>query len=165
MKHILVAVLLLGAVGLAGAEEVTMLPNRMAVSAVGEWVEFSLPDGYIQRHTVAERNGEGPEAEVIIRVDNIYDGEVVESSTVTETAGEPETAPPVPSDTSVTLRCYPDTFSIRGAEYEGVAVEVSRDGEPYQIWYVSPDIPVYGLGKRENLNDDGSFEIAGFGLE
>lgn len=32
------------------AEDNVQVPNRMAVSEIGEWVSFNLPDGYVQTH-------------------------------------------------------------------------------------------------------------------
>lgn len=155
---------LFGVIGVVGAEDAaTLVPNRLAVAEIGEWVSFELPDGYIQKHIVVKREGEGPESQVTIRVDNIYKDEVVNSDYKVETAGEPLAELPQPEDPEVTLSCRPEVFTLKGKEYAGVAIDVKRAGEPYQIWYVTADIPVYGLAKRDGFGGSAGFEIADFG--
>lgn len=146
------------------AEDNVQVPNRMAVSEIGEWVSFNLPDGYVQKHTVVKREGVGAEAQVTIRVDNIYDGEVVNSDYIVEDAGEPVTEVSPSEDAGVAFTCRPDAFMLKGKEYQGVALEVTRDGKPYQVWYISADIPVYGLGKRTSADNTSGFEIGDFGM-
>ncbi|MCD8138713.1 MAG: hypothetical protein LUE17_02870 [Planctomycetaceae bacterium] len=136
----------------------------MAISEVGEWMAFNLPDGYTQVHTVVKRDGDGAEAQITIRVDNVYDGEVVDTKYITETAGEAMTELPEPSSADTTLSIRPTKFTLKGHEYDGVAIDVAKNGEPYQVWYVSSDIPVYGVGKRTNADGFASYEIADFGM-
>lgn len=147
----------------AGAEDSLQVPNRMAKSEIGEWVVFNLPDGDIQKHIVVKRDGEGVKAQVTIRVDNIYDGEVVNSEYIVEDAGESHVAVPPPHDEKVKIRCRDETIGLKGNEYKGVRLDVERDGKPYQTWYISSDIPVYGLIRRSEANG-AEFEIADFGM-
>lgn len=158
-------VMILGICGVTMSAEGRNVPNRMAVSEVGEWVSFNLPDGYVQKHMVVKRDGTGPEAQVTIRVDNIYDSEVVDSKYITEPAGELMTEVTPPEDAAVEITCRPDAFTLKGKEYDGVAIDVTKDGKPYQVWYVSSDIPVYGLGKRTTADGTRDFEVADFGME
>lgn len=62
------------------AGETILVPNRLALAKVGEWATYRIPDGFIQKHTVVERVGEGRKAQLKIRVDSILDGEVVDST-------------------------------------------------------------------------------------
>lgn len=163
-KIVFLAIVGIGLFGVGAAGE-TLVPNRLAVAAIGEWVSFELPDGYVQKHTVVKREGEGPGALVTIRVDNIYDDEIVDSNYITETAGEPLAELPHPEREDITLSSAPETFGLKGKQYPGTAITVKRDGKTIQVWYVSSDLPVYGLGKRVDAEGADDFEIADFGMK
>lgn len=156
---VVAALMVLGGSALAGES----VPNRMAKAEIGEWVAFALPDGYIQKHTVVKRQGEGADAEITLRVENVYDGEVVDVNYITELAGEALVTLPEPEDPAFTLSCRKTKFTLKGKEFEGLALDIQKDGKPHLVWYVSADIPVYGVGKRTGADGAVTFEMADFG--
>lgn len=144
----------------SAAENATpSLPNRLAAARVGEWVVYSIPDGYTQKHTVVERVGEGAAARVAIRVENMADGEVVDTIEMVEIAGEPVAQIPPIEEEGVAVDVNAETFDILGKRFEGYVIEVFRSGESYQTWRITPDLPVYGIAAR-TTNDGGHTDFA-----
>ena len=133
-------VMAIAAVARAGEEGI---PNRLAAAKVGEWVLYKIPGGYTQKQTVVKREGDGAAAKVTVRVDNIYEGQVANSHEMTDTAGT-SFAPLPPTDSGVKLSVSKEKITVKGKTID--AVKLDKDnGE--SVWYLSPEIPVYGVIK------------------
>lgn len=145
-----------------GEEKEILLPNGLATAKVGDWVLYEIPDGYTQKMSVVKREGEGAEAEVTVRVENILDGEVVEFSERKQTAGEPMAPLPTPADPEVRLELASETITIGDKEYKGYSVNVTRGEEWLHKWYIAPEIPVYGLVRRETKDGKENFSLLEF---
>ena len=161
-----VAVCVALGMGAAMAQDGIMVPNRLADAKVGEWASYSLPNGYIQKLTVTKRFGEGPEALVSVKIENIYDGEVVTAQEITQEAGEPTTAPEVPAQEGVTVSVRHDTATVKGKSTPAAIVQIERfsgdeDDGKVEYW-LTRDIPVFGIIKKV---EDGEvqWEIAEWG--
>ena len=163
MKRFFLATVLVLAAGFSmrveGGDPI-LLPNRLATATVGEWVTYKIPDGFTQKHLVVERIGEGPKAQVKIRVDSILDGEIVDSTELVEIAGDEFVEMPESTEEGVTVSLARKDLDATGVTVEGYTIEVFRNSELYQTWAVAPALPVYGLVGRKT-NDGGltDFEI------
>ncbi len=169
-KHILIALLLVLGLAAAAAAGETGVPNRLATAKVGEWATYRLPDGYTQKQTVIARTGTGPEAMVTIRIENIYDGQVVTTAEVQEQAGTPITAPQVPDQVGVKLEIKKENVQVKGRNIVATVLDMERDddngdddGDDEETkWYLSAEIPVFGIIKQK-VDDDVVFELVDFG--
>lgn len=131
------------------------LPNPLSDSQVGEWALFAIPGGYTQKQTVVARQGTGPETEIRIKIENILNGKTVNAQEVTEVAGEATTPQPAPEPgTTVTVKN--ETVAVKGANYPVTVITTTDSGGSSSSWYVSPNLPVYGLVKQIS---DGKTEI------
>ncbi len=141
----------------------TMLPNRLSSAEVGEWVLYRLPGGFTQRHIVVERTGNGEDANITIKVDDILDGKVTQTHEVTEIAGKPMAPMPQLKDPGTTAVVREETIKVNDQSFKCTAVDIKKGNDVLRTWYVSPDFPVYGLVKRvEVKGSEPSFEAIEF---
>ena len=122
-----------------------LVPNRMATAKTGEWALYEMPDGYVQKHIVAAREGSGPEAEVTIRIENIYDGQVVETKELQMEAGEPWRESYFAGDDTKKVAVETGRTQVAGKDIATVTVRVTDAEGNESEWVVSPEIPVFGL--------------------
>lgn len=151
----------------AMAEE--MVPNRLATAKVGEWAVYKLPDGYIQKQTVLSRDGSGPEAMVTVRIEDIYNKEVVNTREISIPAGEPMTLPRLPEGRNLEIGVDRKDTDVLGKTYNVTIIEVedkdAADDEADDTeWWVSSEITVFGIVKKYT-EDKLDFEIIAFGEE
>ena len=158
------AALCLGA-SLAVAGEIGV-PNRLAVAKVGEWASYRVPNGYTQKLTVVAREGDGPSATVTVRVDNIYDSQVVNSSEIVRDAGEPIEAPRVPGNNVESVEIETRTMTVLNRQLLVTIVDIEYDNgdddDDDVEWYLSGDIPVFGIIKQVT-DDNTPFELVEYG--
>lgn len=147
------------------AGEETLIPNRLATAKVGEWVSYGLPDGFVQKHTVVERSGDGAEAHLVIRIDNYKDGKIAGTSEIDEIAGEPMAPMPPARDEGAVATVRNEEVVVKGRKVEGLAIDVKKGPALLRTWYLSPEVPVYGLVKRVDSQGNTEFEAIDFGGE
>ena len=141
-------------VGAAAGQEAGTVPNSLSSAKVGEWASYMLPGGYVQKLTVTKREGEGPYALVTVKIDNIYDGKVVESKEITEEAGDVFATPSTNSEEGVTVAVRNETVKVGGKQVAAGVVEISKwlgwDNEDNEVteWWVSSEVPVFGIVKK-----------------
>lgn len=146
----------------------TGIPNRLATAKIGEWATYRLPNGYLQKLTVIKRDGEGPEAMVTVRVENIYDNEVVNTIEFARDAGNPMEPPRVEDDPAVSWEITTRNVTVNGKAIVATVVEIEYEYDDDDIddeeveWYMSADIPVFGLIKKVD-DDDVTFELVEYG--
>lgn len=143
----------LGLAAVMAEDNGILVPNRLANAKVGEWASYRLPDGYIQKLTVAKRLGSGPEALVTVKIENIYDGEVVTVHEITQEAGESPTAPRIPAEEGMTVSVRKDSATVKDKTYPVTIVQLDRytgdeEDDRSTEWWSTPDIPVFGIIKR-----------------
>lgn len=169
-KSLVMAALALAlGIGLAAAGEENV-PNRLATAKIGEWATYRVPNGYQQKLTVVKREGDGSEALVTVRIDNIYNNEVVNTVEFTRDAGDPMEAPRIEYGEGVEVDIDVDRkiVGVKGRNIEATVVEIEYEYGDDEIadedvkWYVSAEIPVFGIIKKEE-NDVVSFELIDFG--
>lgn len=165
MRFLLAAVaLLFGASTALTAEET--VPNRLATAKIGEWALYRMADGYTQKHTVAAKSGDGPEAMLTIRVDNIYDGKVVNSAEIQEKAGLPLMPPQVPEDDNVTISIKKEDVAVKGRNIPATVIFIDAqhgtENDDETSWYLSDAIPVFGIIKQV-VDGEAVFELVDFG--
>lgn len=169
-KSLLVAALALAlGIGAAAAGEQNV-PNRLATAKIGEWATYRIPNGYQQKLTVIKRDGDGPEAQVTVRVDNIYNNEVVNTVEFARDAGNPAEPPRIEFGEGVEVEVDVGNklVSVKGRNIEATVVEIDYEYGDDDIddeevkWYVSAEIPVFGIIKKEE-NDVVSFELVDYG--
>lgn len=150
----------------SAGESGTLIPNRLSTAQVGEWVLFQLPGGYTQKHMVVERTGDGEDANITVRVDDILDGKVTQTREVVEIAGPPTAPMPSPKDPGAVATVRDEEVVVKGKKFKALAVDVKKDGALLRTWYISPDFPVYGLIKRtEDKGNEPSFEAIDFSAQ
>lgn len=159
-----VAAMALAGIGTATALEA--VPNRLATAKVGEWASFRMPNGYTQKQTVTAREGEGPEAMVTVRIEDIYENEVVNTREISTPAGEPMAVPQIPDDPALSVDIDRKTAVVKGRSIAATVIEIEKDYEDdddeESEWWISAEIPVFGLIKKV-VDDEVEFEIIDFG--
>lgn len=135
------------------------LPNGLSTAKAGDWALYRIPNGYAQRLSIVRRIGEGPNAEVAIRIESIMDGKVVEFSENTHAVGEPTASMPELEDGRVRVALSCETMAWGGKELSGYSMNVTRGGRWLQKWYISPMVPIYGLVKCETDDGSGDFTL------
>lgn len=150
------------AVGMAG--QAPMIPNSLHDAKVGEWALYKTPNGYEQKHTVVKVDGRGPNASVVVRIDSIYKGEVVQSVEVHHEAGEPTHPFVMPDGAAPTgkIEIENKTVSVKGKPVRATVVEVDNDDNDEMKWVLSDAIPVFGLIKQE-ADDENEYELIDYG--
>ncbi|MCC8190687.1 MAG: hypothetical protein LIP77_08645 [Planctomycetes bacterium] len=164
---VLAAVLVV--VGAAAAAAEIRLPSRIATATVGEWASYRLPDGYIQKQTVIERDGTGPEAVVTVRIENIFDGEVIETKEISREAGEPEYVHQLSGDPAVTVDVSTREEVVHGQTLTATIIDVNKEYDDdddleneVSEWVLSAEIPVFGM-IRKVTNGQTEFELIEYG--
>lgn len=158
----------LGLTAAAMAQDGVLVPNRLAEAKVGEWASYRLPNDYTQKLTVTKRLGEGPDALVTVKIENIHGGEVVNAHEITQEAGEPMNPPRIPEQKGVTVSVRQDNAAVKGETIAATVVNVDRylgDEDDTKVeWWVAKEIPVFGIVKRV-VDGETIFEIADWGGE
>lgn len=167
--RILVAGVVLFGISAAMAGE-SGVPNRIATAQVGEWATYKMPTGYTQKLTVTNREGEGPTAMVTVLVENFYEGELVDSSEIVQEAGERVNPVEVPDDPKISIKVEMKDVTVKGRTIRATVVKVEReadvdDEDDEEIeWYLSNEIPVFGLIKQDT-DDDMEYELLDYGTK
>ncbi len=164
-KYLLAAALAVALAASAAPAAESGVPNRLSSAKVGEWATYRLPDGYIQKQTVIRRDGTGPEALVTIRIENIYNGSVVNSVETQEQAGPAVTPPQVPDQPGMQIEITVKNVSVKGRNIAATVLEIENDNgddDEETKWYLSADIPVFGIIRQE-VDDKVVFELIDFG--
>ncbi|MCD8141247.1 MAG: hypothetical protein LUE17_16035 [Planctomycetaceae bacterium] len=144
-----------------------LVPNRLSFAKAGEWASYTLANGYTQKLTVVSRDGDPYGEQVTIKVENIYDGEVVETREISQDAGEPFTAPQVPYDQGITVNLRQEAVPFEGRQLAVSVVEILHyDEDPEAVtreeYWISSDIPVFGI-LRKIENGEVEWELADYG--
>lgn len=165
----IVALALVLVAGFAMAADEVTVPNRLSTSKVGEWAVYKVPNDYLQKLTVVSREGEGAAAMVTVRVDDIYDGEVVSSKDVTLEAGEPDSPPRIPDTPGLSVSVDTDDVTVKDQALKATVIKVEKKsdaGEDDSVseWWVANEVPVFGIVKK-SLDGEVVFELQEFGSE
>ncbi|MCC8180177.1 MAG: hypothetical protein LIP23_04595 [Planctomycetes bacterium] len=159
----LAAISMMCLTAVASALDAPQIPNSLHDANVGEWAVYSVPNGYQQMHTVLQVLGEGPSATVTVRVDNLYDGEVVSSAQTHHEAGERYHPAAIPDRDDIVVDVEEVNVKIKGTDIAAVVVEVEQNEEDME-WYLSEQIPVFGMIKQYR-DGDLEYELIDFGWE
>lgn len=164
-RYVLVAIALLFGASTALTADATV-PNRLAKAKVGEWALYRMTEGYTQKQTVAAKNGDGPEAMLTIRVENIYDGQVVNTAEIQEKAGLPLMPPQVPEDENVKITIEKKDATVKGKTIPATVIVIDAnhgtENDDEANWYISDEIPVFGIIKQE-VDGEAVFEVIDYG--
>ncbi len=143
------------------------VPNRLATAKVGEWASYSLPSGYIQKQSVISRTGEGPSASVVVRIENIYQGQLVNSHEIVKEAGDPYHMPEIPTNDG-SVKFSRKTITVKGKPIDTMVIEMEEedegddDDDEEVKWYISAEIPVFGIVRQE-MDDDIVYDLVDYG--
>lgn len=155
--------------GAAAAQDGDLLPNRLSCAQVGEWASYMLPGGYVQKLTVTERTSQDEDAMVTIKVENIYDGKVVDTKEITQEAGPVFAAPTPPNTPGVTIAVRNDIDKLKGRDVVAGVVEISKffgpddEDNTSTEWWTTCDVPVFGILKKIT-DDEVEWELHQFGF-
>lgn len=161
LKKCLPLVLMLFIVSAAVAEDF-YVPNPLGDSVLGDWVLYQTSDDGHQRQkmTVVKIEGEDEDMKITVQFDNIVQGKLVNSgksvhsiddfSNEMSSDGKPGTTISLRSE-EVSIKNKPVLCTVVTVEREGA--DAAGDGENKQPglreWYLSEDIPVYGVVRQE----------------
>jgi hypothetical protein len=146
----------------AMAQDANLIANRLSFARVGEWASYTLPGGYVQKLIVIGRSEPGPEGLVTIRIENLYDGQLVEAREIVEKAGEPFAAPNVPVDPGVFVAVRNDIAALKDRDVVAGVVEINKalgtEDQDVTEWWTSADVPVFGIIKKVE-NGENAWEL------
>ncbi len=168
-KSCAIAVAILFAVTGARAAERYLkvtIPNGLATAVTGDWVEFRLRDGRNQRVSILDREGSSPDGKVSIRTEHYLDGKILDSRRVSQAIGEEFVEPPAERDGEKgdSFGRRRGTAIIQGGEAEVSIIDVYKGDRLLRTWYLSPEIPVYGVLKLVRGDGTSEFEVVDFGV-
>lgn len=129
------------------------IPSPTLQSANGHCIPF--PAGTPRNKTVIGRDGNGPTATVRIKLDNIYNGKVVNSQELSEVAGDPMGSMPE-AESGTTQRIVNENMTVKGAPVQVTTIITKDKDGSESTWSVSAAVPVYGLVRQ---TADGKTEI------
>ncbi len=151
-----------------------LIPNGLWSAAPEDWVIFKMRDGSRVRHSVLSRTGQTSNDDITVRSE-ILDGErVVSSRRWVQKIGEEFVEPPVEGEFrdngDIDRSQYSFTRREESIDFDGSrmiiqVVEVYKGDTLQRTWYLSSDLPVYGVIKRTSGSDRSSdFEVIDFGF-
>ena len=161
---IMVLVLAAGAAGAAERFEKIFIPNGLAHAEIGDWIMFKMGDGTVQKHSIVEREGDAPKGEIVVYIQNMVNNEPTTGRRIRQPIGEEFVEPPVPEGESHTYERRKETVMFEGAALEITIIDVFNGDKPVRTWYLSSELPVYGVIKKVLANGDSEFEVIDFGF-
>lgn len=150
-----------------------LIPNGLWDAAPNDWIIFKMRDGSRVRHSVLSRTGQSKDADITLRSE-VLDGErVVSSRRWVQKVGEQFVEPPVEGEFSdsatvdrsqYTFTRREDAINFDGSEMTIQVVEVYKADNLLRTWYLSAEMPVYGVIKRTSgTSRTSDFEVVDFG--
>lgn len=144
--------------------ESIQIANGLAHAEKGDWVLLKMADGKLQKHTIIDRQGEGPEADVSIQIVDFTGNTPTHSRSLKQKAGKPFVEPPPPDDDKkYTYERRKETVNYDGSAMEVTIVDVFAGNDRVRTWYLSTEFPVYGVIKRMTGNAT-DFELLDYGI-
>lgn len=149
-------------------EEEYYIPNPLAEARVGDWVRYvASADGHQeQRMTVVGRQGEGDELKITVKYEVYSQGKLLASNQTVH--GVKDFANELPESGHATVTVDEEEVTIKGKPVACTVVHIedeARDGKAGRTreWYLSDDIPIYGVVKQvENGENTSSLIDYGF---
>lgn len=143
------------------------IPNRISVAKVGEWATYTMPNDYVQKQTVVSRTGNGQDDTVVVKIENIYQGQVITTAEVVEPAGKPLREVNRPeAGSGIEVDVKNTTMHVKGKSIPVTVIEVEYDeddDDDYEVkWYLSAEVPVFGIVRQET-DGDVEYELLDFG--
>ncbi len=161
----LAAILLATASFAAERFEKVFIPNGLAHAEMGDWITFKMADGTRQKHSIVERTGSAPNGEIVIHIETYSAAnELQNSRRVRQAIGEEFVEPPVPAGQKHSYERRKETINFEGAQLEITILSVYNNGALQRVWYLSPELPVYGTIKKTFANGASEFEVVDFGF-
>lgn len=161
---IMVLALSAGAAKAAERFEKIFIPNGLAHAEIGDWIMFKMGDGSVQKHSIVEREGEGPKGEIVIRIENMVNNEVASTRRIRQPIGEEFVEPPTPEGETRHYERRKETVTFEGSALEITIIDVFNKDKLDRTWYLSSELPVYGVIKKVFANGDSEFEVIDFGF-
>ncbi len=169
------AVVLFAATFAHGGDMISVLiPNGLWDAKPNDWVIFKMRDGSRTRHSVLARSGTGADADITMRSEVLDGDRVVSSRRWVQKVGEQFVEPPVEGEfsdsgtidrTLYTFTRREDAISFDGKEMPIQVVEVFKQNNLLRTWYLSTELPVYGVIKRTSgTSRESDFEVVDFGF-
>lgn len=161
---VLVMTLVAGAARGADRFEKIYIPNGLAHAEIGDWILFKMVDGTTQKHAIVEREGEGPTAEIVIRIENIVNDQPSSARRIRQAVGEEFVEPPVPEGEKHTYERRKETVMFEDSALEITIIDVFNNDSLERTWYLSSELPVYGVIKKVLASGASEFEVIDFGF-
>lgn len=145
--------------------EKVYIPNGLAHAEIGDWITFRMADGTTQKHSIVERTGDAPNGEIVVSIESYSAANQLQNSRrIRQAIGEEFVEPPVPAGQKYTFERRKETINFEGAQLEITILEVYNNGSLMRVWYLSPELPVYGTIKKTFANGSSEFEVVDFGF-
>lgn len=161
------ALVLFAGVAHAGQRmESVLIPNGLAHAQLGDWITFKMGDGTTQKHSVIERLGDTPTSEIVTRIETFKNGEIQGSKRVRQAIGEELVKPPVPDGEEHAYETRKETVTFEGAALAIDIIDVydAKSNKLLRTWYLSPELPMYGVIKKVFADGSPEFEVIDFGF-
>lgn len=144
--------------------ESIQIANGLAHAEKGDWVLFKMGDNKLQKHSIIDRKGEGPDADLTIQIVDFSGNTPIHSKSVRQKAGKPFVEPPPPDDKKkYTYERRKENVNYDGSAMEVTIVDVFEGNNRARTWYLSTEFPVYGVIKRMTGNNT-DFELMDYGV-
>lgn len=165
MLPVMLAAIVLATAACAAEQfEKVFIPNGLAHAEIGDWITFKMADGTTQKHSIIERTGESPDGEIVIRIEAFSNNELQNSRRIRQAIGKEFVEPPVPEGEKHTYERRKENITFEGAQLEITIIDVLNGGKLSRTWYLSTELPVYGVIKKTFANGSSEFEVVDFGF-
>lgn len=163
LKKCLSLVLLLSFVAAAAAAEDFYVPNPLGDSVLGDWVLYQTSDDGHQRQkmTVVKIEGEDDDMQITVQFDNFVQGKLANSGKSVHTVKDFSNEMSSDDKPGVTISLRAEEVMVKNKPIICTVVTVTPDEEDdeeggdasgYREWFLSDDVPVYGVVRQ---NEDG----------
>ncbi len=164
LAALLAATFLASAAFAAESLSKVLIPNGLAHAQIGDWIMFKMADGTIQKHSIIERTGDAPNGEIVVHIETMVNNQPQDARRFRQAIGEEMVEPPVPDGQIHTYRRRRETITFEGTQLEITILDVMSGGSLVRTWYLSTELPVYGVIKKTFANGSSEFEVVDFGF-
>ncbi len=158
------AILLAGALSAAETLAEVRIPNGLAHAQIGDWILFKMADGTLQKHSIIERTGAAPDGEIVVHIETMVNNQPQDARRFRQAIGEELVKPPVPAGQTHTYRRRQESIIFEGTALDITILDVLNNGALERTWYLSAELPVYGVIKKTFANGSSEFEVVDFGF-
>lgn len=155
----------------AGEMTSVMIPNGLYEAEAGDWVMFKMADGSKMKYSVVSRTGPGEAADITLRAETFDGDRMTASRRWVQKVGPNFMQPSVEgleendkAKKNFSFNRREDTINFDGSKMGIQIIEVFDGNNLIRTWYLSTEIPVFGVIKRVGRSKAADFEVVDFGF-